>query len=123
EIDGHHATQTLTARPLWQSASNDVLFDGSNDYLTTTNFYFRDRGNFAATYYAGVAGAGYRVMMGIYSTVTDSEYGSLGAYNGTNTTYGSVGGIDVVGTTSIQGGMGTALFSQNNSTSEIYRDG
>lgn len=40
EIDGNHATQTSTARPTWASATNDVLFDGSNDYLSVGDFDF-----------------------------------------------------------------------------------
>ncbi|WP_439605089.1 hypothetical protein [Shinella sp.] len=40
EIDGHHATQTSTARPTWASATNDVLFDGTNDYLSVGDFDF-----------------------------------------------------------------------------------
>lgn len=40
EIDGNHATQTSTARPTWASATNDVLFDGSNDCLSIVGFDF-----------------------------------------------------------------------------------
>jgi len=35
EIDGHHATSTGGARPTWASATGDVAFDGSADFLTT----------------------------------------------------------------------------------------
>lgn len=66
EIDGHHATQILTARPTWASATSDVLFDGSNDYLTTTDFYFRDKGNHMAAWAAFGASGATRMVMGAY---------------------------------------------------------
>lgn len=40
EIDGHHATAAGGNRPTWASATNDVLFDGSNDYLSVGDFDF-----------------------------------------------------------------------------------
>ena len=122
EIDGHHATATTTARPLWQSATSDVLFDGSNDYLTTNDFYFQDYGNFLSVYFAGVSGINYRTMAGVYHSA--AEYGSIGANNISNTVYASVGGTGVrAGTTSIQGATGTALLDQDASSEQIIHDG
>lgn len=124
EIDGHHGTQTGSARPTWASATSDVAFNGSSQFLSSSDFYYRDRGNFAAAYYAGIAGSSYRSMMGIYGTSPGAEYGTLGANSGTNTIFASVGGLGLIaGTTSIQGATGTALLTQNNGTSDIYRNG
>lgn len=35
EIDGHHATQSGSARPTWVSATGDVAFNGSSQFLST----------------------------------------------------------------------------------------
>lgn len=75
EIDGHHATQTSTARPLWASATGDVAFDGSFDYLVT-DFYFQDQGNFMASYFRRGAVGGGRTICGMRDT-TAGEYSYL----------------------------------------------
>jgi hypothetical protein len=123
EIDGHHAVQNPTSvRPTWASATSDVAFDGSNDYLTTSDFYFKDSGNFMAAYFAGVAGSNYRGMLGASASPGGMEYAQLGVANSTNRMYASMGPNTREGTTSIQGATGTLLADQG-SLEQLFRDG
>jgi hypothetical protein len=63
EIEGHHATQTSTARPTWASATGDVSFNGTSQYLIT-DFFFRDKGNHMAAWATFGASGANRTVMG-----------------------------------------------------------
>lgn len=122
EIDGHHATQTSTARPLWQSATNDVLFDGSNDYLAT-DFNFHDTGNSMAVWAAFGPSGSFRSPLG--AAYLSAEYAYLLQDSGTGVMNAVMGSAGIAGTSvgSVANTTATILGDQNALTSHLFVNG
>lgn len=120
EIDGHHATQATAAnKPLWQSATNDVLFDG-NDYLMT-DYYANSSGNFLAAYHGVLATGSTRTLLGAYDN-SPNGYAAL-FYTSAGLPRAIIGsGVNATGAASILTG-GTLLGDQNSAATELFVNG
>lgn len=121
EIDGHHATQTSTARPTWASATGDVVFNGSA-YLST-DFYFASNNNFYSAWFNGLGSAETaRIILGAYdSSPTAQAY--LGQSGATGLALIAVGSYGLGNATSIVGTTGTLLADQTASLAEGFLNG
>jgi hypothetical protein len=96
EIDGYHATQSGGNRPLWNAATNDVLFNGTSQYLTN-NFTYGTGSAFCATFMSNITNSSTRHVVSAYDGVR-SFY--LGKGSG-ELVYGYAGNTVLNGTTDI----------------------
>lgn len=123
EIDGHHATALSTARPTWASATNDVVFDGSNDYLTT-DLYFQDQGNFISAYFRRGGTGAARAICGAYNAVGTQEAGYL-ILSSAGTPIANIGSnqLNAGGPALPGGGPYSMLADQHAVQSDLFLDG
>jgi len=119
EIDGHHATQTSTARPTWASATGDVLFDGTNDYLTTNDFYFQDFNDHMAAWAAFGASGANRMVMGAANT-SPSEIAHI--FAGTSGVLNVRGGTAIVTGPNVANTTKTVLVDQRSADLQLLVD-
>lgn len=119
EIDGHHATQTSSARPMWASATNDVQFNGGTTCLIT-DFYFRDSGNFIAAR-TGAVSASSRSICGA-GHGANNEFGYLLA-GAAYIPVSVLGNTQINGAGSISSGDKTIHADQTSTNSELFTDG
>ena len=119
EIDGHHATATSTNRPLWQSATSDVLFDGSNDYLSVDGFDFPAgdcalavwaKSNTAAKTIAGVVSGAVNMAL-IHKTTGNFAFAKVG------------NNLGISGSTTINGTYRTIAVDKNSASANLVVDG
>ena len=120
EIDGNHAVQgTLASKPLWNNATNDVAFDGLNDFLTT-DYKVGATVNFLGSYFTMGASSN-RTLIG---SQAGSNLAQLGMYGPTLFGYTRFGSAaSVYTTTAINGLTGTMFGDRGASNTEVAVNG
>jgi hypothetical protein len=122
EIDGHHAMQTTAgSRPTWVSATNDVQFDGTNDYLTTNDFFFQDSGNALAAYCAFSASVANQSIFGM-GAPAGNEHGYLHA-DAANLPLAVLGSTQINGAGSLVNASKTLHADHTSTNSQFFTDG
>lgn len=119
EIDGHHATYVTGAAPTWDASNGDVAFNGAA-YLTTSDFYFQDSGNFLAAR-IGVVNTASRSIFGAGHSASN-EFANLTA-GAAFVPIAVLGNTQINGVGSIASGDKTVHADQTSTNSQLFTDG